>query len=88
MVENLIDKCYKYIKQGKADKLQDYIKENNLFSEFEKQVFLSTFNGVKKEDENYQKYLNASLFALKISMDTLKEKYGEKLTNRFVRNDI
>lgn len=88
MAENLIDKCDEYIKKGKADKLYDYIKENDLVSEFVRQAFVSTFRGIRKEDENYKKYSNASLFALKISMDTLKKKYGEKLTNRLMRNDV
>lgn len=88
MAENLIDKCDKYIKKGKVDKLYDYIMENRLTEEFVHQAFFSTFQGEGKSKEEYQKALNISNFALKISMDGLKEKYGKKLSNRFARNDV
>lgn len=82
MAYDLIEKCNKYIKKGKIDKLYEEIKSNNLTQDFLKQVVLYTYNGGFKGKE-YENVMNTINFALKISMDDMKAKYGEKLTNKF-----
>lgn len=78
----LIEQCKKYIQKGKADKLHEYLKQNNLTEEFIRQIFNSTFQKSYKGKE-YEEALEISNFALKISMESLKERFGERLADRF-----
>ena len=82
MADNLIEKCNKYIEKGKIDKLYNYIKSNNLTQEFVKQSFYKTYN-TRFKDKEYEDMMNVTNFALKISMDELTAKYGDKLANKF-----
>lgn len=82
MTDNLVEKCNKYIEKGKGDKFYEYIKNNDLTQEFVTQVFYKTYNtGFKGKD--YDDMMKVSNFALKISMEQLIAKYGDKLSNRF-----
>lgn len=82
MADNLIEKCNKYIEKGKIDKFYEYIKTNDLTHEFVRQSFNQTYNrGFQGKD--YEDIINVTNFALKISMEQLTAKYGDKLTNRF-----
>ena len=78
----LIEQCKKYIKKGKADKFYEYLKQNDLTEEFVRQTFQSSFQRRYKGKE-YEEALEISNFALKISMDSLKGKFGETLSDRF-----
>lgn len=82
MADNLIEICNKYIQKGKIDKFYEYIKTNDLTQEFVRQAFYQTYNRGFKGEE-LEKINNATNFALKLSMDELKVKYGEKLADRF-----
>lgn len=82
MAYNLIEKCNKYLEKGKIDKFYEYIKNNDLTQEFVKQAFYKTYNTGFKGKE-YADIMNVTNFALKISMDELTAKYGDKLANRF-----
>lgn len=82
MSDNLIEKCNKYIEKGKIDKFYEYIKNNDLTQEFIKQSFYKTYNKGFKGKE-YEDIMNVTNFALKISMEELRLKYGDKLSNRF-----
>lgn len=84
MKEDLTEKYNKYARSGKIDKLYNYIKENNLEKEFIQQAFSKTFRrGYEgKEQEEAIKFSN---FALKVSMDTLTRKFGDKVTNKLAQ---
>lgn len=83
---DLLAKCEKYIQKGKADKFYDDIMEKDLGVEFVNQAWLSTFRGLPSKNAKYNKeHWDIANFALKVSMKGLTEKYGEKLTNRFVQ---
>lgn len=82
MKKQLIDKCNKFIKNGKADKVYDYIMKNDLTKEFIAQAFYSTYQHKSKDYENE---VNLSNFALKILMEDLTLQYGEKLANKFAQ---
>lgn len=84
MAEKLIDKCCRYIRKGKIDKLQKHIIRNNLKKELLDQVFLATY-GNTFEEERYKDLVNLSNFALKLFMSDLREKYGQKLGNRLAQ---
>lgn len=79
----LIEQCKKYIQKGKIDKFYEYIKENNLTQEFVRQSFSDSFQKAYK-DEDYDEAINVSNFALKVSMENLNERFGDKLTNKFI----
>lgn len=84
MEEKLIDRCNKYIKKGKIDKLYDYILKNNLTQELIEQIFYDTYGG-HGDKEQEAVAMKLSHLALRLSINELTEKYGEKLTNRFVK---
>lgn len=84
MAEKLIDKCNKYIKKGKIDKLYEYIVKNNLTQELITQIFYDTYMSYRDKEQE-EAAMKLSNFALKLSINNLTKKYGEKLTNRFVK---
>ena len=78
----LIEQCKKYIKKGKLEQLYNYLQQNGLTQEFIKQNFHDSFNRAYQGND-LKNAIEISNFALKVSMETLSEKYGEKVANRF-----
>lgn len=78
MDKKLLERFYKCLKQKKLNKFLEYIEKNNLKETFIQSAYMDAFEN--KQGKDYKDLIN---FSLKISMDDLKNGFGEKVAKRF-----
>ena len=85
MDTKLIEKCKKYIKKGKTDRLYKYVMKKGLQEEVIKQLFYDSFRK-SYEGQEYIEAMKLSDFAIRISQEKFTEKFGEDLTKKFLES--